>query len=142
MNLPQYLADSILAWLRHTAMPTTPTTLYFTLTTTVPTMGTAGTELASTGSYARVAVTAATAWNAIATVSGKRKMTNAADIVWPTATADWATDSAPVVGWECYDAATLGTGNRLAYGELPDAFPVLNGQTAKILAGDAYIAIG
>lgn len=54
-------------------------------------------ELTGTG-YARKNIpSTATAWNAPATVAGKRRITNAAVVDFGTAGSDWAPSTAPVV---------------------------------------------
>jgi hypothetical protein len=137
-NMPQYLTDQLLNWLKHTAFATTPVTGYLALLTTAGTLSSGGTEVTG-GSYARTAITMASGWSAISTVNGARQMTNAGDIVFVTATADWATNASPVVAWALMDALTVG--NRLAFGNFDAPFPVLNGQTAKVLAGALALAV-
>lgn len=56
MSLNDYLENAIINWLRGTAMPTAPATLYVALFTANPGEAGGGTEAAYTG-YARQAVT-------------------------------------------------------------------------------------
>lgn len=77
-----------------------PASLYFALTTTVPTDSAAGTQTTYTG-YARVAV-ARNGTNF--TVSGNN-VTNAIDIIFPTCTANAQT----IRGIEIYTASSGGT---------------------------------
>lgn len=139
MAKPDYFADAILAWLKGTTFPAAPATVYVALLLTLPTLSTAGTEV-SGGSYARRSVTTSTGWTTIATVDGKRQIANAADLTFVTATADWATGAAPIVGWAIRDASTAG--NRLRYGAFATPKTVLNGQVAKILAGELVLREG
>jgi hypothetical protein len=137
-NMPQNLADQVLNLLKHANATAAPTTLYLALVKTAPALNAAGTECTG-GTYGRASMTAGTAWSAISTVNGRRQISNSGDIVFTTATADWATDAAPVVGWEILDNSS--GGNRYAFGLFDDPFPVLNGQTAKVLSGALVIAV-
>lgn len=131
----QYLADSLLAWLKHTAMPSTITTGYIGLFTTLSTLATQGTEV-SGGSYARKSITMATAWSAVATdADGSRYITNAADLVFATPTADWG----DVVGWELIDASSAG--NRYAYGELNPHQFIASGSVYTVPASSLKIKV-
>lgn len=85
-----------------------PATVYVCLYTTLPNDADAGGVEVSGGSYARVAVTTTSAWNA---ASGGL-VDNIAAISFGTATANWGT----VVGVGIKDASTAG--NLLDYGAL------------------------
>lgn len=82
-----------------TAIGSAPTT-YIGLFTAAPTDAGGGTEV-SGGSYARVAT--AGLWNA-ATGSAPASTSNASDITFPTATADWGT----VIAFGIFDASSAG----------------------------------
>ena len=110
---------------------TRPATVYLALTSTVPTKGAAGTELSGNG-YARKAVTN-NATNFPASANGAKS--NGTDIVFATATGNWA----EAKGAEIYDDPTAG--NRLGWAELPVYKTVQSGDTAKILAGELDITI-
>ena len=108
----QYLENAQLNWLRGTAYPAAPATLYYALFTTPPVNGTDASAVEATGtSYARVAVTANTTNLGAPSGSGPATVTSGAAVTWPTVgTGGWGT----VTGWGVYDAATAG--NLLAYG--------------------------
>jgi hypothetical protein len=83
--------------------------IFVALSSTTPTLSTAGTEpVIGTGGYARVATTGAT-WNP----ASSGQSTNAIDIQFPASTADWAS-AASFGHFELYDAAT--GGNRVGFG--------------------------
>jgi hypothetical protein len=131
----QYLADQLLGWLKHSSFVATPTTSYLGLFTTLSTIGTQGTEV-SGGSYARVAITNGTDWAAIADgTDGTRYVTNANDLVFPTATADWG----DCIGWELLSASSAG--NRWFYGELNPHQFVPSGSVITIPAGSLRVAV-
>jgi hypothetical protein len=71
-------------------------------------------------------------WGAATTADSTATITNDATITFPTATADWAT-GAYMTHLVLYDAATAG--NFLGFGELPEAKPVLNNDTASFGVG-------
>ena len=82
-----------------------PATVYVGLFTVLPTDVTSGTEVASSGSYARVGVTNSTAkWGPPTTTSGITSLSNNDPVVFTTATGTWGT----VVGWGLWDASTSG----------------------------------
>lgn len=122
-------------WLNHSVGKTAftmPTVSVGLSSTTPATDGTSVTE-PSSGSYARI-TTAGSDWNA---ASGG-VITNAVDLVFPTATADWVSGANLTYG-VLYDASTAG--NLLRFSALAVAKPVLNGDTFKILAGNLSITI-
>lgn len=103
------------------------------LSSTTPTKtGTNVTE-PSTGSYARVQLTAAEMDAAASSAT-----TNNADQTFPQATADWL-GGANLTNMVMYDASSAG--NFLAFKSLTVAKPVLNGDTAKFAAGDMDFTI-
>lgn len=100
-----YLEAAILNWLRGTAMPAAPATVYLGAFTAAPNDAGGGTEVAG-GSYARKAVAL--------TAPAGGQISNSAQVVFDDATADWGTITAiglfdasaggNLLGW-----ATLGT---------------------------------
>lgn len=103
------------------------------LSSTTPTKtGTNVTE-PSTGSYARVQLTAAEMDAAASSTTS-----NNADQTFPAATADWVGGS-NLTNMVMYDAGS--GGNFLAYKSLVVAKPVLNGDTAKFATGDMDFTI-
>lgn len=115
-----FLSNSFLnASLRDTPY-TSPTTVYVALYTTAPTSGGGGVEV-SGGSYSRQPVT----WSA--PTSGVSS--NVADIVYPTATADWGV----ITSFGVFDAIT--SGNLLYFANLGASRTVLNTDQFKFPAG-------
>lgn len=111
--------------------PYTPeTSVQIALTTTVPTLGTPGTEV-SGGSYSRQTLdNNKTTWSAAA--SGA--LSNAIAITFTTATASWGN----VQGVEIYDAA--GT-TRLGFAALDTAKTIDSGDTASFAIGELDIEL-
>lgn len=126
-NITTYLSDKLLDHATGDVAFTKPTT-YLALYTTTPTMpaGTGGTEVTG-GSYARVAL--AGLW---AAASSQSKATNA-NVVFPTATADWGT----LTGVGILDALTVG--NLLWAGNMTENKVVLNGDTFSIPASELTV---
>jgi hypothetical protein len=104
----------------------TPPTVYLALFTAAPGEAGGGTEV-SGGSYARQVA-------GLSAASGGAS-SNAADITFPTATADWGT----ITHCALFDAAT--TGNMLMYTALDASKTVNNGDTLKFSAGDLDITV-
>jgi len=104
-------------------------TIYVALYTTAPTDSTAGTEV-SGGAYARVATTGAT-WSAASAGANA----NAADIVFPEATASWGVVTAVAL----LDASTAG--NIVWYGTLTASKTVDSGDTVRFVAGDLTLSL-
>jgi hypothetical protein len=88
----------------------------------------------SGGSYARQAMLAASAWSAGSQVTDFYEVSNAADISFPVASADWGT----IVAFALYDALT--TGNMLYWGALDASKSILNGDQFKFVAGALKIS--
>lgn len=111
-------------------------TIHVGLSSTTPAEDGTNVTEPSGGSYARVA-TAASDWNA-ATLADPSLLDNANELAFPQATADWlsGTDLTHAV---LYDAAS--GGNFLGSAALGTAKPVLNGDTAKIAAGELDITL-
>jgi len=126
MSITDYYEGKIIEHMLRNQAFTPPATIYLALYTVAPTDTGGGTEV-SGGGYARQSftLTAATAGST----------SNSADIVFPTATADWGT----IVAVGIFDAATAG--NLLWYGNLSTSKTVLNGDTFKILAGNLSITL-
>ena len=124
-NLSDYLENKLLD---HSVGKTSFTmpTAYVALFTAAPGESGGGTEV-SGGAYARVA-TAGADWNAAASGS----ISNANDITFPTATADWGT----VTDMALIDSSTSGgSNNYLWYGALTTSKTVQNGDTFKFAGG-------
>ncbi len=101
-------------------------TIYVALFTATPSDAGGGTEV-SGGSYARQAA-------GLSAASGGAS-SNAADITFPTATADWGT-----IGWVALmDALTVG--NMLMWSPLDATKVVASGDTFKINAGDLDVTV-
>lgn len=92
--------------------------LYLALTSTAPTAGAPGTELAG-GSYARMVIPLS-----IAAAAGSKS--NSTQMLWAAASADWAT----ILGYDIYDAAVAG--NRRWFRALSAA------EQRAVKAGDQY----
>lgn len=119
-----------------------PTTLYFALTTTVPTRTVRGTEV-SGGSYARVGVAASlanfsgtqSAGSTVASSGTTGQSSNNILITWPTPTADWTT----IRGVEIYDAPT--GGNCWAFGSVTAIAANTTTQAPKIAIGASVFSL-
>jgi hypothetical protein len=98
-------------------------TAYIALYTATPSDTGGGTEVTG-GSYARFTTSGAT-WNSAASGS----ISNAVDITFPTATANWGT----ITGVAILDASTAG--NFIWWGDLSATKTVNNGDVFKFLAG-------
>ncbi len=114
-GLTKAAQDNILGLMKGTNWPagtggwglTAPATTYVGLFTTNPstdaTVSFTGTEVTG-GSYARVAVTSASGWTALATIGTSSETHNNAIITFPTPTVSWGT----VIGVGIFDASTAG----------------------------------
>jgi len=111
-------------------------TIYVGLSSTTPAEDGTGVTEPSTGSYARVATSAAT-WNA-ATSADPSVVSNAAAITFPTATANWASGS-NLTHLVLFDAST--SGNVLGSVALTTAKPVLSGDTAEFPASSLTVSL-
>lgn len=111
-------------------------TIYVGLSSTTPAEDGTGVTEPSTGSYARVATTAAD-WNA-ATDADPSVITNTEAITFPTATGDWAGGS-NLTHVVLFDAST--NGNLLASGALSSPKPVMNGDTAEFDEDELTISL-
>lgn len=116
---------------------TPPATMYIGLSTTTPTeAGTNFTE-PSTGSYARVATTAADWGPAAGTAPATKSNTTAKS--FPTATADWSA-GAPMTFYGLWSASSAGT--LLAFGAMTTPKPVLSGDTPAFAVGALVVKLG
>lgn len=131
--LSDYLEAKVLNWaLRGVAMGTAPATVHVALYTVAPNDAGGGTEV-SGGSYARASVNTTGGFNA-PTTGGLTD--NAADITFPTPTANWGT----IVAVGVLDAAS--GGNLLFHGGLTTSKTVNNGDPApKFTAGQLDITL-
>ena len=126
MSMSDYLENALLnAVLRNTPY-TSPSQVYVALFTSDPTDAGTGTEV-SGGGYARQAVT----FNA----PSNGQVTNAADILFPVATASWGT----VTHVGIYDAQT--GGNLLFSGALTTSKTISANDQLKIAAGSLSISL-
>ena len=132
--LTDYLENKIIDWLLRAQSYTPPATLYVGLLTAAPSDSSAGTEV-SGGSYARVAVTAATpSWNNTqgnttgASTGTDGTTENAATVTFPAPTANWGS----VTHFGIYDAST--SGNLLIQAALTTAKTINNGDAAPSFA--------
>lgn len=87
------------------------------------------------GSYARQEMVSASAWSAGGQVADAYEVSNAADIAFPVATADY---DAAVTHFGLYDAST--SGNLLYWGALDTPRTVLTNDQFKFLAGNLKIS--
>jgi hypothetical protein len=126
MSMSNYLENAILnAVLRNTAY-TSPSQVYIALFTSDPTDAGTGTEVTG-GGYARQPITFNSPSNG--------QVTNAADILFPVATASWGT----VTHIGIYDAAS--GGNLLFHGALITSKTISTDDQLKIAAGDISISL-
>lgn len=122
MSLSNWLEDNILAWLRGTAMPAPPASVYVGLFGSDPTDTGSLTSELSGGGYARVAIAVPAGLSAPADVQGPNAVKNVNQVAFPTATAAWAQANFAAL----LDAAS--GGNMLASGALTPSETVASGQ--------------
>lgn len=93
--------------------------------------------------YARIRVGASGVVWASATTngSGNGESSNSADITFAEATGDWLSGNNVTYAVLFNHATGTATANVMAFGALTTAKPVLNGDTAKILAGNLKITL-
>jgi hypothetical protein len=123
-SISDYYENKIIDHMLRGQAFTPPSTIYLALFTVAPSDSGGGTEV-SGGGYARQSFT-------LNPASGGTS-SNSADIVFPTATADWGT----IVAVGIFDAAT--GGNLLMWANLTQSKTVNSGDTFKINAGDLQI---
>lgn len=138
-SMSNYLEGQLIKHLFRTGSYTKPTVIAIALCTAAPTDASTGatiTEVANSGSYARVELNPDDAnWDAI---SGNNGTTlNTTDIDFPTATGDWGTITHIAV----LDSSTHGAGNMLFYGSLGTSKIVGTGDSISFVAGEISIQI-
>ena len=140
-NFSDYIENKLVDHIFRAASFTKPTNLYIALFTSAPSDSGGGTEV-SGGSYARQALNPSdTNWYATqggttGNSSGTGGATsNAVDVVFPQATANWGT----VVALAIFDAVT--GGNLLFQGSLSVSKTINTGDQAKLAAGDCDIVL-
>lgn len=106
--------------------------VYCALFSLAPTDDTTGTEV-SGGNYDRVELTASTAWNE--PVNGS--MSNKADIVFPTANADWG----DVEAMALFDDQKSVGGNIIWYGTFSSPRTILQGEALRFPAGSLVLSL-
>ena len=111
-----------------------PSTLYFGLFTTNPTITGGGVEV-SGNNYARKAITANTTNFSDPATAGDN-VTNQIAITWPRASGSWGT----VTGWGIFDAAT--GGNLLFFEALATPVAIGASQTPNIASGALTFSLG
>lgn len=136
MSKSDYLESAIIKHVLGGPDYTRAATVYIALSTADPTDDGTGLAEPSGGGYARVAYANGTGAWTDASAAGVTKLTNASDIVFPTATADWS-GGANMTHFAIMDAAS--GGNILYHGLLTTAKPVMNGDTAKFTAGSLSV---
>ncbi|MUG45531.1 hypothetical protein [Paenibacillus woosongensis] len=138
MNMSNYLATALLNQVFRNTAYTRPTKVYLALYTSNPTAADTGQEVTG-GGYVRQEVTFGAPTNENYTqyhpttgqqvTVSKRTIKNSADIVMPTATADWG----QVTHVGIRDAAT--GGNLLYFGALETPRSILTNDIFKMLMG-------
>lgn len=126
----EYLSTAMANYLRGSAMPTAPTTLYLALSTT-EVLGTAAPDEPSAGAYARKAITFPAP---TFTDSGGASMASLLDIVFPTATGSWGSITHGFI------SDSLTGGNVLEKWQWPVAKTIASGDTYVAAAGDITLA--
>lgn len=128
MPISTYERDARLNRFRGTASPAVPANYYISLHSADPAL-TGANELTG-NAYARVAVATATgSWSAPATNGAVREISNAALIVFPTASANWTA----ATHFGIFDAATVG--NFIRGNALGASKTVLSGDHAEFAVG-------
>jgi hypothetical protein len=130
MHLSDYLENQLCNAILGGGTWTRPATIYIALFTSGPNDAGAGTEV-SGGSYARAIVTNNT--TNFPNAAGGTK-TNATEIAFPTATADWGA----ITGMAVFDAAS--GGNCLLAFQFSTTRSILNGDTAKFAPGSISLS--
>lgn len=127
-EMSNYLENALLNGTLNGTTYTAPAAVYVALFTSDPTDAGSGTEV-SGGSYARTAVTFATASGTSGSVASN------ADCTFPQATGNWGT-----VGWiGIYDATT--SGNLLYHTALDAAKTIETGDIFKIASGSLTVTL-
>lgn len=136
-----YLEDGFLKWIKNASLTgtpfagaTAPTTEYVALFTTNPTAddGTGAVE-PSTGSYARVAITASSGWSSISgSGTSPHQISNSGVVTFPTPTGSWGT----IIGVGIYDASS---GGNLLYWNSITSQAIASGVVASFAIGALVI---
>ena len=127
-EISNYLEQALINGTIRGTTYTAPSTVYVALYTTDPTDADTGTEV-SGGSYARTAVTFATASGTSGSVASN------ADVTFPQATGSWGT-----VGWiGIMDAST--SGNLLYHTALDASKTIDSGDIFKIASGSLTVTL-
>ncbi len=130
MAKSDYLEIAVLDWLRGTAFPTAPTTVYLGLSTGDPGDDAAGlAEPAGAAAYVRQPVT----FDPVIQVADRGRIVNSGAITFPTATANWGT----ITHAALFDALTGGT--MLYQGALAAPRPVGLGDAITFAIGDIIV---
>lgn len=126
-----YLEDELLDHTLGVGSYTMPATVYLALYTTSPASpdGLSGVEVANAGAYARqsIAFDAASAGTS----------SNTAEVVFPTATANWGT----VTGFALLDSGTYAAGNMLYYGNWAASKTISTNDIFRLPAGNLDISL-
>ena len=126
----EYLSTAMANWLRGTAMPTAPTTIYVGLATAAITGTTAPTEPVG-GSYAREIVTFSAP--SFADVDGA-VITSLTDMVFATATGDWG------IITHGFISDSLSGGNVLEKWQWPVSKDISTNDTYVVATGDITLS--
>lgn len=108
-----------------------PSAVYLCLCTAGPSdiaTGASMNETADDDGYTRIAITFGAA--------ASRRVTQNANVTFPTATGDYAED---ITHWAIADRPTYGEGNVLAHGAFDAAKTVYSGNVPRVLSGEVYI---
>jgi hypothetical protein len=126
-----YSEDKILDHSLGTQSWTSPANIYLALYTTSPSApdGTGGVEVADAGAYARQAI----AFN----VASAGATDNTAEIVFPTATANWGV----ITGFGIHDSATHGGGNLIYFGNWATSKDISTNDIFRLPAGNLTISL-
>jgi hypothetical protein len=132
-DMGNYLEDEIIDHIfRNTAIFTPPANVYVGLwTAATGEANDSGTE-ATGGSYAREAVNTTTGWAA----PSNGATSNAADVDFGTATANWGT-----IGWVDLSSTASGAANRYFHGALAATKTVNDTDTFKFATGDLDVSV-
>lgn len=132
MGVSQYLENARLNWLKGTAFPAAPATMYIALYTVAPSDSGGGTEV-SGGAYARASI-ASTGWGAISGGgTSPEQISNSGVVSFPTPTASWGT----VVAFAIFDAAT--GGNMLYWNTFTSSTTINAGASVSFGAGSLTV---
>lgn len=102
----QYLENALMNWMKGSAFPTAPATVWVALFTTAPTNDAGASAVEATGgSYARAAITTTTQFSVITGAPGApAQISNSGVVTFATPTVSWGT----ILAIGIYDAVTAG----------------------------------